>query len=153
MTTDGRPERRPWWDHRDDHDGLAIPLPQSLGGDAITASGLLYDNEGNWRYVRDNDGLRQWPKTRKRLNNTLDQLERLIDPSRQLQVESIGLGMTWGSTTKPFPPTLRNQNLRQQRQRLDLRVLSQLRLAELSGLRPQVFCFWPILGSVPAISR
>ena len=93
MTTDGRPERRPWWDKRDDHDGLAIPLPQSLGGDAITASGLLYDDEGNWRYVRDNDGLRQWPRTRKRLNNTLDQLsEQLIDPSRQLQVEAIGLG-------------------------------------------------------------
>ena len=49
MTTDGRPERRPWWDKHDDHDGLAIPLPQSLGGDAITASGLLYDDEGNWR--------------------------------------------------------------------------------------------------------
>ena len=93
MTTDGRPERRPWWDKHDDHDGLAIPLPQSLGGDAITASGLLYDDEGNWRYVRDNDGLRQWPRTRKRLNNTLDQLaEQLIDPSRQLQVEAIGLG-------------------------------------------------------------
>jgi hypothetical protein len=93
MTTDGRPERRPWWDKRDYHDGLAIPLPQSLGGDAITTSGLLYDDEGNWRYVRDNDGLRQWPRTQKRLNKSLDQLsERLIDPSRQLQVEAIGLG-------------------------------------------------------------
>ena len=94
MTTDGRPERRPWWDNRDGKDdGLAIALPQSLGGDAITASGLLYDDKGDWRYVRDNDGVRQWPKTRTRLNKTLDQLsERLIDPSLQLQVEAIGLG-------------------------------------------------------------
>ena len=91
MTTDGRPERRPWWEPRRPRrpgDPSAIARR-----DAITASGLLYDNKGDWRYVRDNDGIRQWPKTRKRLNNTLDQLsQRLIDPSLQLQVESIGLG-------------------------------------------------------------
>ena len=36
MFTDGRPERRPWWDHRPEYgsDGITIPLPKPLGGDA-----------------------------------------------------------------------------------------------------------------------
>ena len=94
MTTDGRPERRSWWDNREGKaDGLAIPLPASLGGDSITASGLLYDSAGDWNYVPDDSGVNQWPKTRRRLNNTLDRLaDVLIDPSEQLQVEAIGLG-------------------------------------------------------------
>ena len=94
MTTDGRPERRSWWDNRKGKgDGLAIPIPDSLGGDAITASGLLYDSSGAWHYVPDDNGVNQWPKTRRRLNNTLDRMaDEFIDPSIQLQVEAIGLG-------------------------------------------------------------
>ena len=94
MTTDGRPERRSWWDNTDGEDnGVSIPLPESLGGDPITASGLLYNSDGDWRYVPDNNGVRQWPKTRRKLNNSLDQLaDGLNDPSLQLQVEAIGLG-------------------------------------------------------------
>ena len=63
MTTDGRPERRSWWDNVDgENNGVAIPLPESLGGDSITASGLLYNSDGDWRYVPDN--VRQWLKSR-----------------------------------------------------------------------------------------
>ena len=41
VATDGRPERRPWWDNRgDDSSGVPIPLPDSLGGDEITAAGF-----------------------------------------------------------------------------------------------------------------
>ena len=48
MTTDGRPERRAWWDTRegpgsDSITGEAVPLPKKLGGDPITTSGLIYN--------------------------------------------------------------------------------------------------------------
>ena len=43
MTTDGRPERRAWWDTRkgpgsDSLTGQEVRLPDALGGDAITTS-------------------------------------------------------------------------------------------------------------------
>merc|ERR1739848_952257 len=61
MVTDGRPERRAWWDTRkgpgsDSIIGETIPLPEGLGGDAITSSGLIYDEQGNHTFLRENDG-------------------------------------------------------------------------------------------------
>ena len=52
LVLDGRPERRSWWDTRtnsasDSITGQAIPLPESLGKEDITTSGLLYDTKGN----------------------------------------------------------------------------------------------------------
>ena len=41
----------------------------------------------------DDSGVNQWPKTLRRLNNTLDRIaDVLVDPTEQLQVETIGLG-------------------------------------------------------------
>ncbi|WP_162176537.1 DUF4347 domain-containing protein [Synechococcus sp. KORDI-100] len=94
VATDGRPERRPWWDNRgDEGTGVPIPLPDSLGGDEITAAGLLYNNDGSFRYNLDNDGIAQWPKMQGKLNKQLNRLARqLNDPSEQFEVDVIGLG-------------------------------------------------------------
>ena len=94
VATDGRPERRPWWDNRADGDqGLAIPLPSSLGGDEITAAGLLYANDGSWEYNLDNEGIAQWPKMQKRMNKEINRIAKnLDDPSSQIEVDAIGLG-------------------------------------------------------------
>ena len=94
MATDGRPERRPWWDRRAKKDeGLAIPLPAELGGDEITAAGLLYNNDGGWQYNRDNDGSKQWPKMRKKLNRQINRIAKTFDrPSEQIIVDVVGLG-------------------------------------------------------------
>ena len=45
MVTDGRPERRSWWDTR-----------TGPGSDSITTSGLIYDSDGNHTYLRNNRG-------------------------------------------------------------------------------------------------
>ncbi|WP_071991439.1 DUF4347 domain-containing protein [Synechococcus sp. CC9616] len=94
VATDGRPERRPWWDNRDgDGSGVSIPLPESLGGDEITAAGLLYNNDGSFQYNLDNDGVAQWPKMQGKLNKQMDRLaKKLNDPSQQFEVDVIGLG-------------------------------------------------------------
>ena len=65
MVTDGRPERRAWWDTRegpgsDSIIGALIPLPGALGGDAITTSGLIYDVDGNHQFLKGNDGAKPW---------------------------------------------------------------------------------------------
>ena len=94
MATDGRPERRPWWDNRNDEgSGVPIPLPESLGGDEITAAGLLYNNDGSFVYNLDNDGVAQWPKMQTKLNKQMDRLAKQLDaPGSQFEVDVIGLG-------------------------------------------------------------
>ena len=68
-------------------------MPPLLGGDEITAAGLLYNNDGSWQYNLDNDGIAQWPKMQKRMNREIDRLARsLDDPSTQIEVDAIGLG-------------------------------------------------------------
>ena len=94
VATDGRPERRPWWDNRGDQiSGIPIPLPESLGGDEITAAGLLYNNDGSFVYNLDNDGVAQWPKMQDKLNKQMDRLAKKLDaPGSQFEVDVIGLG-------------------------------------------------------------
>ena len=98
MMTDGRPERRSWWDTRispvsDSIVGASIKLPDSLGGEEITTSGLLYDREGNPHYMKNNAGKFQWKRMRKNLNEALDNISSAVkDPNGQVQVETIGLG-------------------------------------------------------------
>ena len=93
LITDGRPERRAWWDARDGGAGVAIPLPAALGGDPITASGLLYDDAGAPRIVPTAAGVDQWTQTQTALNQALDQLAQQLDhPQTHLLVEAIGLG-------------------------------------------------------------
>ena len=70
LILDGRPERRSWWDTRtnsasDSINGQAIPLPISLGKEDTTTSGLLYDNEGNPHFFKNNQGQWQWKEMQK----------------------------------------------------------------------------------------
>ena len=99
MVTDGRPERRAWWDTRtgagsDSLTGVSVPLPESLGGDAITSSGLIYDQEGNATYLENNAGKKQWKKMQRKLNKALDAIAAKSSNSAELalQVEVMAMG-------------------------------------------------------------
>ena len=98
MTTDGRPERRAWWDLRigpgsDSLMGQPVSLPGSLGGDAITTSGLIYNLDGDATFLNNNDGEQQWTAMQNRLNATLDAIAaQQADPSNRLQVSVLGMG-------------------------------------------------------------
>ena len=106
MFTDGRPERRAWWDTRkgpgsDSITGESIPLPDCLGGDAITTSGLIYDVDGNHKFLKDNDGNRPWPRMQHQLNAALDQIAAKADnPTSAVQVQVMGMG---DGTDADFP--------------------------------------------------
>ena len=100
---DGRPERRSWWDTRtnsasDSITGLAIPLPESLGKEDITTSGLLYDNKGNPHFFKNNQGQWQWKAMQNDLNAALNLLGNLSTDSTTIQVNAYGLNNT-GSTS------------------------------------------------------
>ena len=98
MLTDGRPERRPWWDTRvvDGHDslvGAAIPLPKKLGGDAITTSGLIYDKDGNATYLLNNQGKMQWKSMQRSLNRSPDRLAEQASGSTAIpEVDVVAFG-------------------------------------------------------------
>jgi hypothetical protein len=100
MVMDGRPERRSWWDTRTDTasdsiTGQAIPLPKSLGQEAITTSGLLYDTKGNPHFFKNNQGQWQWKEMQKDLNTALDRLaDQSTNPTSDVQVNLYGLGDT-----------------------------------------------------------
>ena len=106
MSTDGRPERRAWWDTRkgpgsDSLTGQEVRLPDALGGDAITTSGLNYDNEGNHSFLRNNVGKREWLQMQDRLNDTLDAIAaQAVSAEHQLQVSVVGMG---DGTDADFP--------------------------------------------------
>ena len=100
---DGRPERRSWWDTRtnsasDSITGQAIPLPESLGKEDITTSGLLYDNEGNPHFFKNNQGEWQWKEMQNDLNAALDRLATYATDPTTIQVKAYGLNNT-GSTS------------------------------------------------------
>jgi len=95
MITDGRPERRYWWDNRPERGstGSAVPLPMALGGDPILSSGLLYDINGNARITPTAAGVDQWSLTQTAMNISLNDLAaKLHNPIDQLQVSAVGLG-------------------------------------------------------------
>ena len=95
MTTDGRPERRYWWDNRPElgFAGTAINLPTELGGDPILSSGLLYDSNGNVRYTPTATGVDQWSLSQQAMNTSLNALAAKLDkPATQLVVNAIGMG-------------------------------------------------------------
>jgi hypothetical protein len=98
MVTDGRPERRAWWDTReglgsDSIIGASIPLPDRLGGDAITTSGLAYDADGNHTFLENNRGQKQWKQMQRQLNKALDSIATRSDnPAEALQVEVMAMG-------------------------------------------------------------
>ena len=98
MVTDGRPERRSWWDTRtgagsDSITGVSVPLPDALGGDSITTSGLIYDADGNHTFLENNRGQKQWKKMQRQLNQALDSIAARSDnPAEALQVEVMAMG-------------------------------------------------------------
>ena len=98
MFTDGRPERRAWWDTRtgpgsDSITGEAIPLPDRLGGDATTTSGLIYDVAGNHKFLNDNKGTSPWRQMQRGLNAVLDRIAAKSDHrASAVQVEAMGMG-------------------------------------------------------------
>ena len=104
LILDGRPERRSWWDTRtnaasDSITGQAIPLPESLGQEDITTSGLLYDTQGNPHFFKNNQGQWQWKEMQNDLNAALDRLAAYsTDPAATIQVNAYGLNNT-GSTS------------------------------------------------------
>jgi hypothetical protein len=106
MATDGRPERRAWWDTRkgpgsDSLTGQEVRLPDALGGDAITTSGLNYDADGDHAFLRNNKGNRQWLQMQKRLNQALDAVaSKGTNPADLLQVSVVGMG---DGTDADFP--------------------------------------------------
>lgn len=99
LVLDGRPERRSWWDTRtnsasDSLTGQAIPLPESLGGEDITTSGLLYNTEGKPHFFKNNQGEWQWNEMQSDLNAALN----LLANHSTIKVNAYGLNNT-GSTT------------------------------------------------------
>jgi hypothetical protein len=99
----GRPERRSWWDTRtnaasDSITGQAIPLPESLGQEDITTSGLLYDTKGNPHFFKNNQGEWQWKEMQNDLNAALDRLATYATDPTTIQVNAYGLNNT-GSTS------------------------------------------------------
>ena len=96
LVLDGKPKRRSWWDTRtnaasDSITGQAIPLPKSLGQEDITTSGLLYDNKGNPRFFKNNQGQWQWKAMQKDLNAALDRLATYSTDPTTIQVNAYGL--------------------------------------------------------------
>ena len=116
LVLDGRPERRSWWDTRTDAasdsiTGQAIPLPESLGKEDITTSGLLYDNKGNPHFFKNNQGQWQWKEMQNDLNAALDQLaDQSTNPSDNVQVNFYGLN----SSSNPVLQTIYNDLFRNQ---------------------------------------
>ena len=75
-----------------------VPLPEVLGGDAITSAGLLYDNDGKAVLVPGNDGIERWPLMQEQLNATLNDLGSVLtNPFTQLRVRAIGMGDNSGA--------------------------------------------------------
>ena len=98
MFTDGRPERRACWDTRkgpgsDSITGASIPLPDRLGGDAITTSGLIYDVDGNHKFLNDNKGTKPWRQMQRELNAVLDRIAgKSKQPESAVEVQAMGMG-------------------------------------------------------------
>ncbi|MBD2717893.1 Ig-like domain-containing protein [Synechococcus sp. FACHB-909] len=97
MITDGRPERRPWWDNRPDFGqgwtGTNVPLPTSswLDGDPILSSGLRYTSSGTPIRVPTAAGVDIWGQAQTSLNNTLDTVAARAGASN-VNVLAIGMG-------------------------------------------------------------
>ena len=103
LILDGRPERRSWWDTRtnsasDSITGLPIPLPDSLGKEDITTSGLLYDTKGKPHYFKNNQGQWQWKEMQNNLNAALDLLAAYSNDPNNIQVNAYGLDNSGNSS-------------------------------------------------------
>jgi len=97
MITDGRPERRPWWDNRPDFGqgwtgtNVALPTSSWLDGDQILSSGLRYTSSGTPIRVPTAAGVDIWAQAQTSLNNTLDTVAARAGASN-VNVQAIGMG-------------------------------------------------------------
>ena len=56
--------------------------------------GLNYDDEGNHRFLRNNQGQKEWLRVQDRLNDTLDAIAaQAVSAKDQLQVSVVGMGL------------------------------------------------------------
>ena len=98
LFTDGRPERRPWWDNRPEFgqgwSGVNVPLPTDadLGGDPITSSGLRYLSNGTPIKVPTANGVDIWGQNQRELNAALDRTAAASGSPDSVKVISVGLG-------------------------------------------------------------
>jgi hypothetical protein len=96
LITDGRPERRAWWDNRPEFGqgwtgvNVALPTDADLAGDPITSSGLRYTSAGTPIKVPTAAGVDIWGANQTQLNQALDATERSNPGS--VSVFAVGLG-------------------------------------------------------------
>ena len=98
LITDGRPERRPWWDNRPEYgqgwSGVNVALPTDAdlgGGDPITSSGLRYTSAGTPIKVPNAAGVDIWGANQTQLNAALNATAAKSDPGN-LGVFAVGMG-------------------------------------------------------------
>lgn len=97
LITDGRPERRPWWDNRPEYgqgwSGVNVPLPTDadLAGDSITSSGLRYTSAGTPIKVPNAAGVDIWGANQLQLNTALNATAAQSDPGN-VGVSAFGMG-------------------------------------------------------------
>ena len=97
LITDGRPERRPWWDNRPEYGqgwsgvNVALPTDAELAGDPITSSGLRYTSAGTPIKVPNAAGVDVWGANQQQLNTALNATAAQSDPGN-VGVAAFGLG-------------------------------------------------------------
>ena len=97
LITDGRPERRPWWDNRPEYGqgwsgvNVALPTDADLAGDSITSSGLRYTSAGTPIKVPDAAGVDIWGANQLQLNTALNATAAQSDPGN-VGVSAFGMG-------------------------------------------------------------
>ncbi|MCP9823492.1 VCBS domain-containing protein [Cyanobium sp. L1E-Cus] len=98
LFTDGRPERRPWWDNRPEFGqgwsgvNVALPTDADLGGDPIISSGLRYLSNGTPIKVPTANGVDIWGQNQRELNAALDRTAAASGSPDNVKVISVGLG-------------------------------------------------------------
>jgi fimbrial isopeptide formation D2 family protein/uncharacterized repeat protein (TIGR01451 family) len=98
LITDGRPERRPWWDNRPEFGqgwsgvNVALPTDADLGGDPIISSGLRYLSNGTPIKVPTANGVDIWGQNQRELNAALDRTAAASGSPDSVKVISVGLG-------------------------------------------------------------
>jgi hypothetical protein len=97
LITDGRPERRPWWDNRPEYGqgwsgvNVALPTDAELAGDPITSSGLRYTSAGTPIKVPDAAGVDIWGVNHLQLNTAINATAANSDPGN-VAVSAFGMG-------------------------------------------------------------
>ena len=71
------------------------PSPCRVVSRHATHLGLIYDMDGNHKFLKDNKGTKPWPKMQRKLNAVLDRIASKSDPQEResaVQVQALGVG-------------------------------------------------------------